>query len=118
MATGSDAKDESIAKNALQFSKKSPSGAFSAIDEQSATDSGLFLRELSEVSPQSVANPLLCDGVFVCSNVLEDHNALSSRKSHAFAILANMFVNDDVLSAFFLMRSNDILHGSVLVPTL
>ena len=102
----------------FNFSKKSPSGAFSAIDEQSATDSGLFLRELSEVSPQSVANPLLCDGVFVCSNVLEDHNASSSRKSHAFAILANMFVNDDVLSAFFLMRSNDILHGSVLVPTL
>jgi len=87
---------ESIAANALKFAMKAKE-EFSAVDERTATDSGQFLRELSEISPQSVANPLMCDGIFVCSNVLEDSNASSSRKSHAFAILANMFVDEDVL---------------------
>jgi len=87
---------ESIAANALKFAMKAKE-QFNAVDEQTATDSGQFLRELSEISPQSVANPLMCDGIFVCSNVLEDSNASSSRKSHAFAILANMFVDEDVL---------------------
>ena len=69
-----DSKKESIAFHALQFAKKAPNAAMrNEVDEQSATDSGQFLRELSEISPQSVANPSICDGIFVCSNVLEDH---------------------------------------------
>lgn len=93
-----DSKKESIAFHALQFAKKAPTAAMiNELDEQSATDSGQFLRELSEISPQSVANPSLCDGIFVCSNVLEDANASSSRKMHAFALLANMFTDEEVL---------------------
>ena len=93
-----DSKKESIAFHALQFAKKAPTAAMrNELDEQIATDSGQFLRELSEISPQSVANPSICDGIFVCSNVLEDANASSSRKTHAFALLANMFTDEEVL---------------------
>ena len=93
-----DSKKESIAFHALQFAKKAPTAAMrNELDEQFATDSGQFLRELSEISPQSVANPSICDGSFVCSNVLEDANASSSRKTHAFALLANMITDEEVL---------------------
>ena len=111
-----DSKKESIAFHALQFAKKAPTAAqINELDEQSATDSGQFLRELSEISPQSVANPSICDGIFVCSNVLEDANASSSRKTHAFALLANMFTDEEVLRRTHLHENKKLAKITKLI---